>query len=677
MKFNCCSVLMGMKKKEKIDKQSSRTADFDTALKTLKIKLEHPVETFESDELKTTSFSVSVPFDIQKDSINVQVLSHESPVVDEAAEVAYEGEDEQEENVSLKRDLSNFDLQSHAANSGEASFPRNVKLDSSHPLDTMGNEQYAKKAEKKVDEKGIDVIQSGHVSDPGIGKAEFWGSPKLKRSCSNLETSRVLRKIVAQFPLTFQYSEELQGLAEKVRDPSSPTSVISRRSADRVMLKKHSSSQVLPSRSRRLWWKLFLWSHRNLHKPWFVKPLQPAVSKLLSQQGGYSSDTLEPNRAMSKMQSPGSFTVKSMDKGHNNNEEDSQSWNSFHAGISGLWPQDQWVAFSVESSPFSRVNEWVKDLETHPSPLDAYDNNNDVRGDDDIVFPPSPDTGRSPRRAMTRPDFNLSVEMLHANSVIQSLNSSSTVAHISGNGLKAIPTTSRFSSLRSVNLSNNFIVQITPGSLPKGLHTLNLSRNKINTIEGLRELTRLRVLDLSYNRISRIGQGLSNCTIIKELYLAGNKTSDVEGLHRLLKLTVLDLSFNKITTTKALGQLVANYNSLQALNLLGNPIQSNISDDQLRKAICGLLPKLVYLNKQPIKPQRAREVLADSVARAALGTSSSRSYRRKAVKRVTSSSSISSMQRGSVGGAQKSRDRSKSRTHHLKTMSSAHASSSR
>jgi dynein assembly factor 1 len=415
------------------------------------------VETFESDELKTTSFSVSVPFDIQKDSINVQVLSHESPVVDEAAEVAYEGEDEQEENVSLKRDLSNFDLQSHATNSGEASFPRNVKLDSSHPLDTMGNEQYAKKAEKKVDEKGIDVIQSGHVSDPGIGKAEFWGSPKLKRSCSNLETSRVLRKIVAQFPLTFQYSEELQGLAEKVRDPSSPTSVISRRSADRVMLKKHSSSQVLPSRSRRLWWKLFLWSHRNLHKPWFVKPLQPAVSKLLSQQGGYSSDTLEPNRAMSKMQSPGSFTVKSMDKGHNNNEEDSQSWNSFHAGISGLWPQDQWVAFSVESSPFSRVNEWVKDLETHPSPLDAYDNNNDVRGDDDIVFPPSPDTGRSPRRAMTRPDFNLSVEMLHANSVIQSLNSSSTVAHISGNGLKAIPTTSRFSSLRSVNLSNNFI----------------------------------------------------------------------------------------------------------------------------------------------------------------------------------------------------------------------------
>jgi len=117
--------------------------------------------------------------------------------------------------------------------------------------------------------------------------------------------------------------------------------------------------------------------------------------------------------------------------------------------------------------------------------------------------------------------------------------------------------------------------------------------------------------------------GLSNCTVIKELYLAGNKISNVEGLHRLLKLTVLDLSFNKITTAKALGQLVANYNSLLALNLIGNPVQANIGDDQLRKAVCSLLPHLTYLNKQPIKPQRAREAATDSIAKAALGSGNS------------------------------------------------------
>ncbi|KAL4310491.1 hypothetical protein GQ457_01G027560 [Hibiscus cannabinus] len=86
------------------------------------------------------------------------------------------------------------------------------------------------------------------------------------------------------------------------------------------------------------------------------------------------------------------------------------------------------------------------------------------------------------------------------------------------------------------------IGHITPGSLRKSLHTLNLSRNKISTIKGLRELTQLRVVDLSYNRIARIGHGLSNCTLIKELYLVRNKISDLESLHRLLKLTVLDVT---------------------------------------------------------------------------------------------------------------------------------------
>lgn len=165
--------------------------------------------------------------------------------------------------------------------------------------------------------------------------------------------------------------------------------------------------------------------------------------------------------------------------------------------------------------------------------------------------------------------------------------------------------------------------------------------------------------------------GLSNCTLIKELYVAGNKISDVEGLHRLLKLTVLDLSFNKITTTKALGQLVANYHTLQALNLLGNPIQSNISDDQLRKAVCDLLPKLAYLNKQSIKPQRARELLTDSVAKAALGN---RSSRKKSGKRMSQSKSFStSGHKSSANVVQKSKNRSKSIAHRQMSLMKAPA----
>ncbi|KAG8051075.1 hypothetical protein GUJ93_ZPchr0009g572 [Zizania palustris] len=159
--------------------------------------------------------------------------------------------------------------------------------------------------------------------------------------------------------------------------------------------------------------------------------------------------------------------------------------------------------------------------------------------------------------------------------------------------------------------------------------------------------------------------GLSNGAAIRELYLDGNKISDVEGLHRLQKLAVLDLSFNKITTTKALGQLVANYSSLRALNLVGNAVQKNIGDDALRKAVAGLLPLLEYLNKQPVRPQRAREAAKDSVAKAALGGNSGWSSRRRASKssrRLSQSPGSSAKNRGREGSGS-TRSRSKSRPH--------------
>lgn len=166
--------------------------------------------------------------------------------------------------------------------------------------------------------------------------------------------------------------------------------------------------------------------------------------------------------------------------------------------------------------------------------------------------------------------------------------------------------------------------------------------------------------------------GLSNCTLVKELYLAGNKISTVEGLHRLLKLTVLDLSFNKITTAKALGQLVANYSSLIAVNLLGNPIQSNMSEDLLRKTLCSLLPKLALLNKQPINPQKAREIRVDSNAKAALG-SSGWSSRRKPMRKgaaMGASSSSHSVRRSSptVSTSRTSKHRSRSTSRHHSTL---------
>ena len=198
-------------------------------------------------------------------------------------------------------------------------------------------------------------------------------------------------------------------------------------------------------------------------------------------------------------------------------------------------------------------------------------------------------------------DHKITPEMEAAKRYISSLTANATAAQLANHGLVVIPFLSAFVSLKVLNLSGNAIARITAGSLPRGLHTLNLSKNNISTIEGLRELTRLRVLDLSYNRILRIGHGLASCSSLKELYLAGNKIGEVEGLHRLLKLSILDIRFNKISTAKCLGQLAANYNSLLAIYLEGNPCLKNVGDEQIKKYLQSLLPHLVYYNRQPFK----------------------------------------------------------------------------
>ncbi|XP_078164390.1 uncharacterized protein LOC144559255 [Carex rostrata] len=592
VRFLCFTLLTS--KKKKLSKKSAISADVKQA------------KTNENPKVKPEELL----FEILPPHNTVEQLM---PNANVTVETAYEGADDNNKKHSMKRDLSDLDLQSNQNNS------------------TWSGPNHLNQTTPEI------PTPSSHQSEPGMvqGMSKDSSSPRLlKRSCSNIE-----RKSAAWTDSKVNKSRSYGNLAslpdgavpnEKGND--SPFSVKTSCTADRVMLKKRSSSQVLPSRSRKLWWRLFMWSHRNLHRSnWISSVRVPTRAESVisdisnNNKGGYTSDTLE--------------TSEIVDKKKKKVIED---------------PSNQWMAFSTETSYHDRVSAWVNSI-----PNKEDENEELLAGE--FFLPSLPEVGESSGKNHSHANKRRGGdEDLQANNVIQSLNFLSSVAHISGMALKVVPAISAFTSLKAVNLSSNFIVHIPSGALPKSLHTLDLSRNKIVAIEGLRELTRLRVLNLSYNRISRIGQGLSSCTAIKELYLAGNKISDVEGLHRLLKLTVLDLSFNKITMTKAIGQLVANYNSLLALNLLGNPIQSNIGDEQLKKAISGLLPKVAYLNKQLIKPQRGREVTTDRVAKAALGNTGWDS-RRKVARRVSQNSGSGSLSRGGRSVAEGSSHRGKSR----------------
>lgn len=448
------------------DAQRSSKRDF----KTLPVKVQHPQISSEIRDLNSGTLDVTVPYGIQKNSrTNVRVMNLESPVKAEA-EDAYEGEDEHENSPSIKRELSDFDLLVHEALASEGGYdPTDKKMKSTSFYENQANNNIQlEDKDDKYNKKSVDMILSGHISDPGIGKADFWASPKLTRSCSNLERrdvffSKKTHDFLSPKSQTFEDSQELS--ANQMVNLESPRSVMTHCSADRVMLKRHSSSQVLPSRSKRLWWKLFLWSHRNIHRPQLSKSTQlhPASAALKSQCGGYSSDTLEPKQGKALMRhvespSPGSSSGEYFQKSCIDKNIDNQRWSRFHKENFGFWPQTQWVAFSAESSSLNRVDEWVKDLEIQqPLPEDDFDDDNMGT----IVYPPSPEAGTSMARSTTQlvrqPDANLSKEILIANSMVQSLNPASTAAHISGIGIKAIPAISHFSGLRTVNLSSNFI----------------------------------------------------------------------------------------------------------------------------------------------------------------------------------------------------------------------------
>jgi len=206
------------------------------------------------------------------------------------------------------------------------------------------------------------------------------------------------------------------------------------------MLKKRSSRQVLPSRSRKLWWQLFLWSHRSLHRPGASAAMPPAAGRVGAaiQRDGYTSDTLDAATA-------------------------TDAKNKGVAVEEGPVPS-QWVAFAADASSLDRVSAWVNSL-GHVS-FHGVDEDDDVvtaRGHDDddggagaarpqcseIVELPAAGKRQAKRRAAD--------EAAQASGVVQTLNTFSSVAHISGMGLKAIPFIAAFSTLRTVNLSGNLI----------------------------------------------------------------------------------------------------------------------------------------------------------------------------------------------------------------------------
>lgn len=506
-----------------------------------------------------------------------------------------------------------------------------------------------------------DDMLTGHVSDPGVYVREELQSrcesPALHNDgCMgqsiDMKRTASLQNFEAEVhkPKSTVVGDAIEDTSIEVDGHARSLSELTFHSADKVMLKPESSSKVLSFSKRKSWWKVFMVSHRNIHR----EVLHQASDAVTTTERpdkqpcgaitGYTSDICEAGQPSEYIGLVTHGEASAAPAGQHSGITEKDGYSELEVGLqassgTSVWSSNQWIAFPSTGSTLSRVEEWISNIQQPDVPFDGADflpqgtglgkgELTDESGAEDVSI-----ALRQTAGALTH-DAEL------AKAAVRSLNLLSTVAHIAGIGLREVPSLGMFNCLKTLNLSGNCIARVPAGSLPRSLHSLDLSRNRISVIEGFRELSRLRILNLSYNRISRIGHGLANCSVIKELYLAGNKIAEVEGLHRLLKLSVLDLSFNKLTTSKALGQLAANYSSLLALNLLGNPVQINLGEEQLRKLVMRITPHVTYLNRQPIKPVSAREAVVDSVARAALGTSqrSSKASSSRAQRRVAGQS---------------------------------------
>jgi internalin A len=159
-----------------------------------------------------------------------------------------------------------------------------------------------------------------------------------------------------------------------------------------------------------------------------------------------------------------------------------------------------------------------------------------------------------------------------------------TVTHLNlgATRIKNIETLSDFKNLVFLDLSTNYIEDISPVKGLKKLECLYLDNNKINKIPEL-NLPKLYELWLYSNNIEDI-TNLRYSFDLVSLNLSNNKIENIDALRDLNNLKVIDLNKNKISDINILN----NFKSLDSLRLSSNLI-NNIS-------ALSNLNDIVYLN---------------------------------------------------------------------------------
>ena len=127
-----------------------------------------------------------------------------------------------------------------------------------------------------------------------------------------------------------------------------------------------------------------------------------------------------------------------------------------------------------------------------------------------------------------------------------------------------------FLNLKVLSICNTKIEKIEGLNSLKTITELYLSENFITKIEGLQGLSNLKKLNLSYNKIKTL-EGLNELFSLTFFWINENLIETIEGVEGLVNIKELSIAQNLI---KSLGNGLDHLESLEKLNLSGNPISS-------------------------------------------------------------------------------------------------------
>nr|XP_057905016.1 dynein regulatory complex subunit 3 [Doryrhamphus excisus]XP_057905017.1 dynein regulatory complex subunit 3 [Doryrhamphus excisus]XP_057905018.1 dynein regulatory complex subunit 3 [Doryrhamphus excisus] len=126
------------------------------------------------------------------------------------------------------------------------------------------------------------------------------------------------------------------------------------------------------------------------------------------------------------------------------------------------------------------------------------------------------------------------------------------------------------------------------------LTKLNLNNNFIKKMEGLDHLVNLKWLNLSFNNIEKI-EGLEGLQKLEVLKLSSNRISLIENMDSLVELTILCLANNLLQHLDNVVYL-RKFKKLFTLNIYGNPIPEENSEDKYQLFIAAYFQQLKFLN---------------------------------------------------------------------------------